>query len=263
MSRGYSALELMAIVMARELRDGEVVVMGAVPALPMAACRLARALHAPNLSYIVGGSGTVNPVPDGLPASSCDPALAPAATTLPLPDVVLLEGRGDALDVFCAGGLQIDAYGNCNLVGVGDPQRPALRGPGSVGLPFLPAVGRSLLYTTTHNARTLVERVDVVSGPGHRRADATDATGNGGPERVGAAGGGPALVVTPLATLDFDATGRMRLRTVHPGVEVAEVVEATGFALAPDPVGETPPPSAEERAALDRIDVHGTLKEAT
>lgn len=258
MSRSWSVLELMAVVMSRDLRDGEVVVMGAVPALPLAACRLARALHAPNLSYIVGGSGTVNPVPEGLPASSCDPDLAPAATTLPLPDVVLLEGRGDALDVFCAGGLQIDAYGNCNLVGVGDPRRPALRGPGSVGLPFLPAVGRSLLYTTTHNPRTLVEKVDVVSGPGHRRAAETPPIGNGH-----GGGGGPALVVTPLATLDFDATGRMRLRTVHPGVEVAEVMAATGFALAPGPVDATPPPSEEELAALDRIDVHETLKEAT
>jgi glutaconate CoA-transferase, subunit B len=246
----YSTLELMAVVMAREFADGEVVVMGAVPALPLAACRLAQALHAPNLSYIVGGSGTVNPAPNGLPASSCDPRLAPASVTLPLPDVVLLEGRGDVLDVFCAGGLQIDAYGNCNLVGVGDWEKPALRGPGSVGLPFLPAVRRSLLYTMTHNTRTLVEQVDFVSGPGHQ-------PGNG--ER----GRGPALVVTPLATLDFDTSGRMQLRTVHPGVEVTDVVESTGFPLSTDDVGETPRPTDHELAALAAIDVDGTLKERT
>lgn len=248
MTGRYSPLELMAVVMARELADGEVVVMGAVPALPLAACRLAQALHAPNLSYIVGGSGTVNPVPHGLPASSCDPLLGPASVTLPLPDVVLLEGRGDVLDVFCAGGLQIDAYGNCNLVGVGDWEKPSLRGPGSVGLPFLPAVKRSLLYTTTHNARTLVEHVDFVSGPGHQR-------GNGDPDR------GPALVVTPLATLDFDTSGRMQLRTVHPGVAVDDVVEATGFPLATENVSETPPPTEQEMAAIAAIDVNGSLKE--
>ena len=131
-----------------ELR--EVVVLGAVPALPLAACLLARRRHAPNLWSIVGGSGTVNPEPEALPASSCDPALARAPSALPLTEVVLLEGRGDALDVFCAGGLQIDAHGNCNLICVGPWDRPTLRGPGTVGLPFLPAVRRSVLYTMNH-----------------------------------------------------------------------------------------------------------------
>ena len=178
----WSPTELMACALARALRDGEVVVMGAVPALPLAACRLAKALHAPSLSYVVGGSGTVNPEPDALPSQSCDPALAGGPCTLPLPEVVLLEGRGDALDVFCAGGLQIDAHGNCNLAGVGDPARPKLRGPGSVGLPFLPAVRRVLVYTLAHSPRTFVERVDFVSGDGSRAE----------------------LVVTPLATMDFE-----------------------------------------------------------
>lgn len=251
-----SVLQLMAAVMAREFRDGEVVVMGAVPGLPLAACRLARALHAPELSYIVGGSATVSPTPPGLPSSSCDPELRPAGSTLTLPDVVLLEGRGDALDVFCAGGIQIDAYGNCNLVAVGDRERPALRGPGSVGLPFLPAVKRSVLYTATHNARTLVEKVDFVSGPGHRRDAASPPYQSDGTQE------GPSLVVTPLATFDFDEDGRMRLRSVHPGVEVDDVIEATGFELSPgDDVDVTPALTSEEREALATIDIHGTLEE--
>jgi glutaconate CoA-transferase subunit B len=245
---------MMAVAMARSFKDGEVVVMGAVPALPLAACRLAKATHAPRLSYIVGGSGTVNPEPEALPQSSCDPDLAPAPCTLPLPDVVLLEGRGDALDVFCAGGLQIDAHGNCNLVAVGDWARPALRGPGTVGLPFLAVTRRSVLYTMTHNQRTFVERVDFVSGPGHPASPDEER-----PYR----GTGPALVVTPLATLDFDpTTNRMRLATVHPEATEAQVRESTGFAL-PDgqPAPETPPPSEEELGTLRRLDREGVLRE--
>lgn len=250
MSAGYSTVELMATVLARCFRPGEVVVMGAVPGLPLAACRLARALHAPDLWYIVGGSGAVNPDPAQAPASSCDPRLAPAACTLPLTDVVLLEGRGDALDVFCAGGLQIDAYGNCNLICIGDWARPKLRGPGTVGLPFLPAVRRSVIYTMAHNPRTLVERVDFVSGPGHPAGPDQER-----PYRQE----GPSLVVTPLATLDFDPqTRRMRLATVHPGVSAAEVAAATGFPLAAPPdVPETPPPTAAELAALRRMNPAG------
>ncbi len=235
----WSRTELMAVVMARAFRDREVVVMGAVPALPLAACRLAKALHAPGLSYLVGGSGTVDPKPAALPSQSCDPELTGGPCTLPLHEVVLLEGRGDALDVFCAGGLQIDANGNCNLVCVGDHARPKLRGPGSVGLPFLSAVKRVVIYTMAHNPRTFVERVDFVSGAGDRAE----------------------LVVTPLATMDFDGSHRMRLASVHPGVTAQEVVEATGFELAmPPSVPETPEPSREELETLRALDPEGLLR---
>ena len=252
MTAPYSPAELMAVLIARNLRDGEVVVMGAVPALPLAACRLAKATHAPGLWYIVGGSGTVNPRPANLPASSCDPALAPADCVLPLPEIVLLEGRGDALDVFCAGGLQIDAYGNCNLIAVGDWARPALRGPGTVGLPFLPVTRRSIIYTATHTPRTFVERVDFVSGPGH----AAGAEQERSYRKLG-----PAQVVTPLATLNFDpVTRRMRLASMHPGVSDDAVRAATGFELTPGPAPLTPPPTAEELAALRSVDPDGALR---
>src|SRR3990172_1669854 len=240
MSPEYTPTELMAIAMARSFRDGEVVVMGAVPTIPLAACRLAQTLHAPTLSYIVGGSGTVNPTPAALPTQSCDPKLEGGPCTLPLPDVVLLEGRGDVLDVFCAGGLQIDAHGNCNLVCVGERERPKLRGPGSVGLPFLQAVGRTIIYTLAHNPRTFVERVDFVSGAGDRAE----------------------LVVTTLGTMDFDPESRrMRLASTHPGVHVDDVVAATGFQLLlPSSVPETPPPTREELAELRRLDPGGSLR---
>ena len=239
MSEDWAPAELVAVTMARALRDGEVVVMGAVPTIPLAACRLAQTLHAPTLSYIVGGSGTVNPTPAALPTQSCDPKLEGGPCTLPLPDVVLLEGRGDVLDVFCAGGLQIDAHGNCNLVCVGERERPKLRGPGSVGLPFLPAVGRTIIYTLAHNPRTFVERVDFVSGAGDRAE----------------------LVVTTLGTMDFDPESRrMRLASTHPGVHVDDVVAATGFQLLlPSSVPETPPPTREELAELRRLDPGGRL----
>lgn len=251
MSESYSVSELMAVALARNFRDGEVVVMGAVPALPLAAARLAKALHAPGLWYVVGGSGTVNPT--GMPASSCDPRLGMPAGTLPLTDVVMLEGRGDALDVFCAGGLQIDAYGNCNLICIGEWENPKLRGPGTVGLPFLPATKRCVIYTMAHNPRTLIEKVDFVSGPGHPATPEQDR-----PYRQE----GPSLVVTPLATMDFDPQSRrMRLASVHPGVTVHQVVEATGFELVmPATVPETPAPTAAELDALRRIDTAGILR---
>jgi glutaconate CoA-transferase, subunit B len=230
--------ELMAVVMARQLRDGELAIMGAVSALPLAACRVAQATHAPGLWYIVGGSGAVCARPDALPESSCDERLLAAETALPLPEVILVEGRGDLIDVFFAGGLQIDAEGNCNLAVVGDYTRPRLRGPGGVGLPFLPRAGRTVIYTQSHSPRSLVERVDFVSGPGVTAS----------------------VLVTPLCVFEF--APRARVHSLHEGVSFEQVRAATGFdLLEPDatlPV--TAPPTAAELAALRRSDPHGVLR---
>jgi acyl CoA:acetate/3-ketoacid CoA transferase beta subunit len=95
-------------------------------------------------------------------------------------------------------------------------------------------------WVTNHSTRSFVEHVDVVSGVGYRRA--TEA--------------GPAAsrfheirrVVSNLAVFDFETPDRvMRLRSVHPGVSVDEVREATGFELVvPDDVDETRTPTPEE-----------------
>jgi glutaconate CoA-transferase, subunit B len=252
-----SVPELMAVEMSRHLAEGEVAIMGAVSALPMAACRLAQATHAPGLWFVAGGSGAVNPHLGPIPESSCDARLLEADAALALPEVVMLEGRGDVFDVFFAGGLQIDARGNCNLEVVGEPAHPRLRGPGGVGLPFLPLAGRVVIYTMSHDVRTFVEKVDFVSGPGYLS----------GPAEWRAkrrSGGGPALVVTPLCTLAFDPVSlRARIRKVHPGVGVQDVRDATGFDLeAPADVAETAPPTVRELEFLRRIDSGGLLRRA-
>ena len=252
---GWATGELMAVELARQLRNDDVAVMGTASAIPQVACGLARATHSPDLWFVAGGTCGVNPHLAPAVPSCCDEDLLRSDTALPLGDVVLLEGRGDVFTVFFAGGLQIDAHGNCNLVSVGDWAKPALRGPGTVGLPFLSRVGRVLIYSLSHNPRTFVERVDFLGGPGFLD----------GPHswvEAGLPGGGPAAVVTPLGTMDFDpATLRMRLRSVHPGIHVDQVVEATGFELVmPDSVTQTAAPTGEELAVVRRLDSSGVLK---
>ena len=248
---GYSSAELMAAVMARQLHDDEVAIMGAVSALPQAACRLAQLTSAPRLWFIAGGSGAINPHLDPLVASSCDERLLDADAVLPLPDVILLEGRGDVIDVFFAGGLQIDVHGNCNLGPIGSWTHPSLRGPGGVGLPFVSRAGRVVIYSMTHDRRTFVELVDFVSGPGFGR------------DLNRLPGGGPALIVTPLCTMDFDPeTHRARLASLHPEVTLDQVLAATGFTPgSSEPVATTPPPTAEELAILRRLDPAGLLND--
>src|SRR5262249_33235247 len=78
--------------------------------------------------------------------------------------------------------------------------------------------------------------------------------GAGGRDALGLPGGGPRYCVTPLAILDFhEETKRLRLRSVHPGVTVEQVLTSTGFPLiVPDHVPVTELPSAAELDILRR-----------
>jgi acyl CoA:acetate/3-ketoacid CoA transferase beta subunit len=149
------------------------------------------------------------------------------------------------------GATQIDRWGNQNIANIGPWVRPKAQLLGMRGAP-----GNTVNHTTSywvpnHSPRVFVEQVDVVSGLGYRRA----------------AEAGPWIaghheirrVVTNKAVLDFETPDHsMRLRSVHPGATVDEVVEATGFELAvAEDVDESRPPSEEELELLGRLDPEG------
>jgi glutaconate CoA-transferase subunit B len=100
-----------------------------------------------------------------------------------------------------------------------------------------------------------VEKVDFLIGVGY-------INGPGERERLALPGKGPQMVVTPLAVMDFEGeTKRMRLRSLHPGVSLQEVIDNTGFELIiPDKIGITAPPTPAELACLkERVDINGVL----
>jgi glutaconate CoA-transferase subunit B len=74
------------------------------------------------------------------------------------------------------------------------------------------------------------------------------------------------LIVTDLCVLDFGgAAHAIRVRSLHPGVSLAEVQAATGFALeAPATAATTAAPSPEQLEIIRRLDPHelraGVLK---
>lgn len=259
LGKPFETPELMAVVMSRHLRDNELVGTGAGSAMARAACRLAQLLHAPGLSYLAGGSGAVNPLLDPLAASSCDYANLLCESTLNLAELISSIPAG-RVDVFFYGGLQVDRYGNVNLSVVGDPARPKLRGPGAVALPLVGAARRGVIFMTDHSPRSFVEKVSFVTAPGFLDGPETweKARAEGQIE-----GDGPALVVSPLAVLDFEETSRrMRLVSVHPGVTVEQVRAATGFELIiPADVPETIPPTPTEIRLLRDLDAEGLLRE--
>jgi glutaconate CoA-transferase subunit B len=158
------------------------------------------------------------------------------------------------VDVGFLGAAQIDRYANLNTTVIGpDYRRPAVRLPGAGGAPEIAGCCREVVVLARHDRRAFVERVDFVTTVGF-------GDGPGARQRLGLTGAGPVLVVTDLGVLRPDAvTCELTLTRLHPGVEVADVRAATGWALAvADPLPRTDPPTDRELAVLRRLREGGT-----
>ncbi len=248
--------ETMIVAAARQIREGEVTIVGT--GLPMAATALAMHTHAPNLNYIVEtGIGDLMPVHASL--SVADTRLLGAAKPSFVRNILealgFLVQRGLA-DLGFLGGAQIDMYGNLNATCVGDYAKPKKRFPGSGGANPIASCAKRVLIIIRHEKRRFLERVEYITSPGHLQ---------GGDSRraAGLRGGGPDRVITDMGIMDFEPESkRMRVISLHPGITREKIQEATGFPLlfAPE-VAVTPPPSPEElnilRTKIGRVYLGG------
>ncbi|MEU0116836.1 CoA-transferase [Streptomyces bobili] len=133
------------------------------------------------------------------------------------------------------GASQIDRYGNQNISCIGDWAKPARQLLGVRGAPVNTLNNPTSYWVPRHSRRVFVEQVDMVCGVGYDRA-------------AGAPHHRIPRVVSDLGVFDFATPDHsMRLASLHPGVSVEQVREATGFALAvPDEVPYTREPSSRE-----------------
>jgi glutaconate CoA-transferase subunit B len=255
----YELDELMCALMAREIRDGDWVNHGAVVPLAGAALMLARHTHAPNLDFFYLGTvfNSIDPAESDLSRMMFEPELAASSSRglISHHDILSLTLRGKC-DFQFLRPIQIDAEGSVNVSLIGTHEAPKYRFHGIAVADAMVLVNRVGLYVTEHDPRVFVERLSFRTGTGHVEAGAWR-------QRVGAPGNGPVSVTTPLCVMDFETPERRaRLRSVHPGVSVEEVVAATGFELVvPDSVPESEPPSAEElRVLREVVDPLGTRR---
>lgn len=157
------------------------------------------------------------------------------------------QGR---IDAFFLGGGQIDGQANINLVGAGAYPQSKVRWPGSFGSAYLYfVVPRVILFREEHSPRVFVDKVDFISAPG------TSAPGVHRP-------GGPYALLTSLCLFRFNpGKARFRLVSLHPGVTLEQVRNATGFEFDIDPaLAETAAPDTATLALL-RGRVLGELTE--
>lgn len=220
---GYSVAELMASVIAREVRDGEQNASGTLSPIAAAGLCLAQELYTPKAGVIMLGD-------------------TPQPYMMGAKEFFDWAQRGQ-LDLFFLSGAQIDRRGNINLTAIGDYDSPKVRLPGGAGSGMLYYMAkRVILFKTDHNTRGLVEKVDFTTSAG---------TVDGNVHRPG----GPWKLVTPLCVFKFErAAGEFVLESVHPGVGVDEVVSNTGWRIQADrSVMVTPPPSKDELRLLRTV----------
>lgn len=243
--RGASPTEVMTIVAAREISDGQVLLVGVGP--PNVAANLARRLHAPEC-VLVYESGALDARPSRLPLSIGDEELASSAlTVVSVPELFSYWIGGGRIDVGFLGAAQIDRFANINTTVIGDYGNPEVRLPGAGGAPEIAGFAKQTLVLANHTRRCFVERVDFVTSVGHPR--------DNGRAALGLEGAGPRRVVTDLGILDYDEpSGELELSALHPGVNLETVRAATGWPLRARPhLQHTTPPSDLELHTLREL----------
>jgi len=250
-SKDYTIDELMTVLMAREVRNDDVMIVGVATPMVWAAFTLAKVTHASDAiyHYIMGNTFVQEARQVSLLYLEMNTARAYrfqdsvecTLESLPSDKLTTIEFFRPA---------QIDPYGNTNNICIGDWNKPKIRLPGAAGiLDFSMFYARgSFLYTPRHDTRTFVpsDELGFISGVGFP---------DGKPSICG--GSGPQCVITNLAYLDFDDDiKRMKLGSIHPGVDLETVKESTGFELiTQNELKETIPPTIKEIKLLrEKVD---------
>jgi len=245
------ATEIMATAGARQLHDGEVVVVGL--GLPEVASVLAKRTHAPGLTTMLE-TGVMNPSPKDTPVGLPDSRAFYRATCLSgFLDVMGMNLHRGVVDVGFLGALELDQYGNVNTTLVRDESGKIRYVNGSAGGNDVASLAKRVIVIMRHEKRKLPLAVAHLTSPGF--------VGGRSRQELNLRGGGPSRVITDMAVLGFDAkTHAMSLVSLHPGVRLEELVENTGFPLhIPNDIPMTPLPSAAElRLLREEIDPKGT-----
>jgi glutaconate CoA-transferase subunit B len=250
----YSDSEMMVAVAARVLKGARTVFVGV--GLPNIACNLARYTVAPDLELIYE-SGVYGARPERLPLSIGDPTLVSGAVSVvSMADLFGLYLQRGLVEIALLGGAQIDRYGNLNTTVIGDYKKPKTRLPGSGGACEIAINAQRTFMIMRLKRRAFVDKLDFLTSPGHL-------TGGDSRARLGLPGGGPELVITDKAVLNFDNPEReMQLSELYPGVTAKDVQTEVGWPLRlAATLGETAAPTAEELHLIrDEVDPQGMYR---
>jgi len=244
----YTMGELMVASAAREIRDGEVVFVGM--RLPLIAFVVAKKTHAPNaVGLFENGVIRTTAAPELIYTMADPPNILGATQCLDMLGVMSLLQSG-RVHLGFLGAAEVDRFGNLNSTQV-QGASGVVRLPGSGGACDIASLAQRFVVLLDHSKPRLPERVSFMTSPGN-------GDGQDWRRRVGLPRGGPSAVITTKAVLRFGEDKEAYLASVHPGVEVDDVLDNTGWPLRfTEPVPETPEPTADELKAIREYDKEG------
>jgi glutaconate CoA-transferase, subunit B len=244
----YTLGELMVASAAREIRDGEVVFVGM--RLPLIAFVVAKKTHAPNaVGLFENGVIRSTPAPELIYTMADPPNILGATQCLDMLGVMSLLQSG-RVHLGFLGAAEVDRFGNLNSTEVRGA-KGLTRLPGSGGACDIASLAHRFVVLLEHTRQRLPERVSYVTSPGN-------GDGPGWRQHVGLLRGGPSAVITTKAVLRFADDGEAFLASTHPGVEIDDVVDSTGWKLrVSNAVSSTPEPNPHELKAIREYDRDG------
>ena len=255
MSLQYTNRELQIIMLARQIKNGQAVIVGT--GLPLVGAALAKNTYAPDCHLIVE-TGIIDGNPNEVPTSVGDIRFMSGAS-------VLWEQfryfgfqsnslKYNTIDLGFLGGAQIDPYGNINSTVIGDYYNPKTRFTGSGGANGI-ASFVSTLIIMQHEKKRFVEKLDYLTSPGWIDGPEGRARMGLPPDK------GPLAVVTELGLMRFDdKTKRMYLAECYPGVDSDEIRMRTGFDLDMSRAVQAKEPEASVLKILrERVDPTGVF----
>lgn len=236
MNADVTPAEVVVSLLAREIEDGAVVATGVASPLAILAIAVARATHAPRLTYLAC-VGSLNPdLPTLYPSSEDLRFLDGRSAEVSIPDLFDHARRGRVDTVFF-GAAEVDGLGRTNMTASGRLGEPRVKFPGVAGAATLRQwVRRPILIVPRQSRRSLVPQVQVTTTRDDRR---------------------PVRLISDLGVFELGAAGA-RLLARHPWASVDGIAERTGFSFHSDErLAVTPLPDARTVAAIRSIDSHG------
>jgi len=236
--------EIMTIMTAREIRNGDIVFCGT--GISMLAAMAAKNISAPD-SVIFFESGAVDALLEDLPWAVSDSRVMWGANSNGglMDAFATMQNRitGDRV-IAILGAAQIDIYGNLNTTAIGDYSKPDTRFSGSGGGCDVASFVPRCIVFMHHERRKFVRKLDYLTSPGNLG-------GPGARRRAGLPPGGITCVVTNMAVMRFDKdTKEMYLDRFYPGITPQQVLEHMEFAVDISRARPADPPTEEELRIL-------------
>ena len=245
----YTLREMMTIMAAREIRDGDIVFCGT--GISMVAAMAAKHINAPN-SITFFETGAIDSKLEEIPMAVADSrVMFGAASNGGLLDAfATMQNRitGDHV-IGILGAAQVDKYGNLNSTCIGDYCSPETRFSGSGGACDVASFVPRCIIFMQHEKRKFPVKVDYLTSPGYL-------DGPGGREKAGLLPGGPTAVITNMGVMRFnDETKEMYLANYYPGITPQKILDNMEFSVDVSKAVEATPPTERELKTLrEKVD---------